>query len=229
MFWIASIDKFLFKDWSNHFCREGHLVVALFFALTLNPLPLMGSDTSESNKKLVIFGDSLTAGYGLRKQDAFGEKLARALREKGHRVNIIVSSVSGDTTTGGKAWLDWVLADKPDAVIIELGANDGLRGINPKVSRKNLDYILKKLKLRKIRVLLTGMLAPPNLGREYGEEFNSIFPDLARKHNFSLYPFFLQGVVSKPEFNLADGIHPNPKGVDIIVKGILPMVMELIR
>jgi acyl-CoA thioesterase-1 len=177
----------------------------------------------------MIFGDSLTAGYGLEKINSFSEKLSIALRSKGRDVEIILSSVSGDTTSGGKARIDWALAEKPDAVLIELGANDGLRGINPKVSKSNLDYIIKQLRKHQVRTLLAGMLAPPNLGREYGDEFNNIYSSLAKKYDILYYPFFLEGVVANPQLNQADGIHPNSIGVDEIVKRMLPMIMKLVR
>ena len=192
-------------------------------------MPVFALDSSRSVAKLLIFGDSLTAGYGLEKKDSFAEKLYKALENKGYRIKIIVSSVSGDTTSGGKARLSWALVDKPDAVILELGANDGLRGINPAVSRRNLEYILQQLKGHNIRILMAGMLAPPNLGLVYGREFNQIFPSLAEKYNILFYPFFLRGVATRPELNLPDGIHPNPKGIDIIVKRMLPMVLKLVR
>jgi acyl-CoA thioesterase-1 len=177
----------------------------------------------------MIFGDSLTAGYGVRKEDSFSEKLSKALKRKGINITIILSSVSGDTTAGGKARIDWALADKPDAILIELGANDGLRGIDPRVSRENLDLILEKLAKYRVRTLLTGMLAPPNLGEEYTKEFNNMYSSLAKKYNLLFYPFFLEGVATNPQLNQTDGIHPNPKGVDEIIKRILPIVMRLVK
>ncbi|MEE2999263.1 MAG: arylesterase [Pseudomonadota bacterium] len=192
-------------------------------------MSLKASELTKSVTKLMIFGDSLTAGYGLTKEDSFSVKLSEALKSKGRNVKIILSSVSGNTTAGGKSRLDWALSDKPDAFLLELGANDGLRGVDPSVSRENLEYILRKLKKNRIRTLMVGMLAPPNLGKEYGNEFNKIFPSLAKKYNVLYYPFFLEGVAANPELNQEDGIHPNPKGVEEIIKRMLPIVLQLVR
>jgi acyl-CoA thioesterase-1 len=191
--------------------------------------PLTAAEGSKHTTKLMIFGDSLSAGYGLQKQNSFGEKLFKALKKGGLNVTIIMSSVSGDTTASGKERLSWALSDKPDALLLELGANDGLRGIEPSVSYQNLNDILRRLKNSGTRVLLAGMLAPPNLGKEYGREFNQIYAKLAEQYNVMFYPFFLEGVATKPYLNQADGIHPNPNGVDEIVKRILPMVTQLIK
>ena len=192
-------------------------------------MSLKASELTKSVTKLMIFGDSLTAGYGLTKEDSFSVKLSEALKSKGRNVKIILSSVSGNTTAGGKSRLDWALSDKPDAFLLELGANDGLRGVDPSVSRENLEYILRKLKKNRIRTLMVGMLAPPNLGKEYSNEFNKIFPSLAKKYNVLYYPFFLEGVAANPELNQEDGIHPNPKGVEEIIKRMLPIVLQLVR
>ena len=177
---------------------------------------------------IVVFGDSLTAGYGLPASDAFPVRLESALRQTGQRVRVINSGVSGDTTAGGRARLDWVLADKPDAAIVELGANDALRGIDPKEASRNLSAILSELKKRNVRVLLAGMQAPPNLGSRYTMAFNTIFPDLAAAYDVMLYPFFLDGVAANPALNQQDGIHPNALGVAVIVDRILPYVNRLI-
>ena len=147
----------------------------------------------------------------------------------GKRVKIISSSVSGDTSSGGSSRILWALSDKPDVVILELGANDGLRGIEPKVTYNNLYSIMERLKNNHIRVLIAGMLAPPNLGKEYGKEFNQIYTRLADEFNSQLYPFFLDGVVNKPHLNQPDGIHPNEAGVEEIIKRMLPMVTDLIK
>ena len=183
---------------------------------------------SANRIKIVVLGDSLTAGYGLNKKEAFPVKLEIALRNKGYFVRVINAGVSGDTTAGGKTRLAWALSDNPQIVVLELGANDGLRGLDPRETRTNLDKILTKLKERGIVVLLAGMLAPPNLGKEYVKEFNQIYPDLAKKHGVSLYGFFLEGVANDPSLNQADGIHPNPSGVNEIVERILPAVSVLI-
>lgn len=201
-------------------------VLAVMLALFL---PIYAPSAQNANPvRILVLGDSLAAGYGLAKPDSFTVKLAGALADKGEHVEIINAGVSGDTTSGGKARLGWALADKPDAVILELGANDGLRGIDPAISRANLDAIINRLKSNKIKVLLTGMMAPPNLGREYGAAFNGIYPALAKKYNLLFYPFFLEGVATNPNLNQEDKIHPNAKGVDEIVRRLLPRVLELI-
>lgn len=178
--------------------------------------------------KIVAFGDSLTAGYGLPAQEAFPARLERALKAKGISVEIENAGVSGDTASGGLGRIDWSIPDGTDAVILELGANDMLRGIDPKVTREALDAILAKLKERKIAVLLCGMRAAPNLGGEYGREFESIFEDLARKYHVIFYPFFLDGVTTQTRFVMRDGLHPNAAGVDAIVAGIMPKMEELV-
>ena len=179
--------------------------------------------------RLLALGDSLTSGWGLAARDAFPAQLERALRAAGRRdVRVIGAGVAGDTSAGGRARLAWSLADRPDAAIVELGANDGLRGIDPAATYDNLDAILTELKRRGIPVLLAGMYAPPNLGREYGEAFNGIYPRLAEKHGVRLYPFFLDGVAVEPRLNQPDGIHPNEDGVAVIVERILPYVMKVL-
>ena len=185
---------------------------------------LGGTHARAGDLVVLAFGDSLTAGYGLPARDAFVARLQAALRQQGH-----AGSVSGDTTSGGRARLDWTLSGKVDLVILELGANDGLRGVDPRVTRANLDAMLAALGKRNIPVLLAGMLAPPNLGPEYGEAFNSIYPDLARKHAVTLYPFFLQGVAAKPALNQNDGLHPNAAGVRVIVAAMTPYVVDLLK
>lgn len=188
-------------------------------------LPARGQ---ESPVKLVILGDSLTSGLGLSANEAFPAKLARALKAKGVAVDIADAGVSGDTASAGLARLDWSVPEGTEAVIVELGANDALRGVDPKVTRSALDKILRRLKERNIDVLLAGMIAPPNLGEEYSRAFNSIFPQLAAAHGALLYPFFLDGVATDAKFNQRDGVHPNVAGVDIIVARILPKVEELV-
>lgn len=179
--------------------------------------------------KLVAFGDSLTAGYQLPPEDAFPVKLEKALQEKGYNITVVNAGVSGDTSTGGLARLDWSVGDDVDGVILELGANDALRGLDPKITRKNLDTMLERLGSRNIPVLVAGMLAPPNMGEQYGEAFNSIYGDLSEKHGVLLYPFFLDGVAATPDLNLGDGMHPTGEGVSIIVEKILPSVEMLIE
>ena len=177
---------------------------------------------------IVALGDSLTAGYGLAANEAFPAQLQRALRAKGVAVNVVNAGVSGDTATGGLARLDWSVPDGTDAVILELGANDALRGFDPAITRKALDTMLHRLQERKIPVLLCGMIAPPNLGAEYGRAFNAIYPDLAGQTGAILYPFFLTGVAADSKLNQSDGLHPTAAGVAVIVARILPEVEELI-
>ena len=178
--------------------------------------------------KILALGDSLTAGYGLPEADAFTTRLQQALKDKGYDVQVINAGVSGDTTAGGRARLDWALGDQPDVAVVELGANDGLRGLDPASTRENLDAILTVMKERGVPTLLAGMYAPRNLGREYGDRFNAIYPELAAKHDVPLYPFFLEGVALDPKLNQEDGMHPNAKGVAIVVAGILPHLTALI-
>jgi acyl-CoA thioesterase-1 len=175
---------------------------------------------------VVAFGDSLTAGYGVADRESFPARLSQALAARGIAARVINAGVSGDTSAGGRARLDWMLADRPDMAIVELGANDGLRGLEPATTYGNLDAILTRLDAAGVAVLLAGMLAPPNLGAEYGDAFNAVYPRLAAKHDVVFYPFFLDGVAARPRLNQADGIHPNAAGVDAIVARILPYVVE---
>ncbi|MCJ8149719.1 arylesterase [Shinella sedimenti] len=190
-------------------------------ALAITALLSVGAARAEP-VKLVGFGDSLMAGYQLPAGDAFPVKLEAALRAKGHEVEIANAGVSGDTTSGGLARLDWSVPDGTQGVILELGANDALRGVAPEETEKNLDTMLTRLKERGISVLLAGMLAPPNMGPEYAERFNAIYGKLAEKHGVPLYPFFLKGVVTKADLQLEDGMHPNALGVDAMVQAMLP-------
>ena len=178
--------------------------------------------------RLVALGDSLTAGYGLPQDAAFPVVLERALRARGHNVEIANAGVSGDTSTGGLDRLDWSVPDGTDGVILELGANDMLRGIDPAVPRDALDRILARLGERGIPVLLTGMYASRNLGPEYVARFEAIFPDLAKKYGVPLYPFFLDGVAGVRELGLPDGLHPTAKGVQVVVERILPTVEHFV-
>ncbi|QKD01045.1 arylesterase [Mesorhizobium loti] len=178
--------------------------------------------------KIVGFGDSLMAGFGLGRGEGFTDKLQAALRAKGHDVTVANAGVSGDTTSGGLARLDWSVPDGTQLVILELGANDMLRGVAPEITRKNLDEMLGRLKQRKIAVLLAGMRAAPNLGADYQTAFDAIFPDLAKKYDVTLYPFFLDGVAGQPGLRLEDGLHPNAHGVDVMVERILPTVEKAI-
>jgi acyl-CoA thioesterase I len=183
---------------------------------------------AEHALNIVAFGDSLTAGYGLAVNEAFPAQLQRALEARGVAATIMNAGVSGDTTAGGLSRLDWSVPDGTDAVILELGANDALRGFDPAVTRKALETMLHRFQERKIPVLLCGMLAPPNLGAEYGRAFNAIYPDLAAETGAILYPFFLTGVAADPKLNQHDGLHPTAAGVAVIVARIMPQVEELI-
>ncbi|MEI2387282.1 arylesterase [Breoghania sp. JC706] len=203
-----------------------------FLAIMISSLLIVGGASAgpaaANGTTIVAFGDSLTAGYGLDPGEGFPDQLQQVLRAKGHDVNVIDAGVSGDTTAGGLARLDWSIGDNADAVILELGANDALRGVAPEETRKNLAAMLEKLKERGLPVLLAGMLAPPNMGPEYGRAFNAIYPDLAKEYGVPLYPFFLDGVAGDPALNLGDGMHPTGAGVAVIVKGILPDVEALL-
>lgn len=183
---------------------------------------------AEAPLRLLAFGDSLVHGYGLPAGETFPDQLQAALRAAGHDVEVLNGGNSGDTSAAGLARLDWALADRPDAVIVELGANDGLRGIDPADMRANIDAILERLGREGLPVLLAGMLAPRNLGPEYTEAFDAVFPELAAAHGVPLYPFFLDGVAMEEALNQDDGIHPNAEGVAVIVERILPQVVELI-
>ncbi|HEY9454583.1 MAG TPA: arylesterase [Bradyrhizobium sp.] len=178
--------------------------------------------------KMVVLGDSLSAGLGLSATAAFPVRLQKALSDKGIKVDMTNAGVSGDTASGGRDRLDWSVPEGTEAVILELGANDALRGIDPGVTRAALTEILTRLKARKIAVLLCGMLAPPNYGTEYATRFNAIYPELSKSFGVPLYPFFLEGVAADAKLNQADGIHPTADGVDVIVKNILPMVEALV-
>ena len=177
---------------------------------------------------IVALGDSLTAGFGLAAADAFPAKLQKALAGKGIAATIVNAGVSGDTASGGLARLAWSVADDAEGVIVELGANDALRGVDPAVPRAALDAILRRLKERGIPVLLCGMLSPPNLGADYARAFNAIYPDLVRTYDPVFYPFFLDGILANRRFIQGDGLHPTAAGVDAIVANVLPKVEELI-
>ena len=184
---------------------------------------------AEQPPVLLVLGDSLVAGHGLPQGKAFPDVLGQMLEQVGVDVRIINSGVSGDTTAGGLARLDWSLADNPNAVIIVLGGNDLLRGLDPAASYSNLDKIIDRLKASNVSVLLAGMQAPRNLGADYADEFDVIYKNLAQRHNVLLYPFFLDGVALQPTMNQPDGMHPNKHGVKRIAARILPIVRSLLR
>lgn len=177
-----------------------------------------------SNINVVGFGDSLMAGYQLGPGESFPERLEAALRERGHDVSVANAGVSGDTTSGGLSRLDWSVPEGTDLVILELGANDMLRGIAPDLTERNLDSMIARLKERGIAVVLMGMVAAPNLGTDFAETFNAIYPRLAEKHGVPLYPFFLEGVAADRALLLDDGMHPNAKGVERMVDAALPVI-----
>ncbi|MEH6661916.1 MAG: arylesterase [Parasphingorhabdus sp.] len=190
------------------------------------------AEAKEAEILIVAFGDSLYAGYGLDQKEGFAPELQAALIAAGQDVRVHNAGVSGDTTAAGLRRMDFVLdslSRKPDLVILGLGGNDLLRGLKPADSRANMDAMVKKLQDRGIQVMLTGMLAPPNLGAKFSDEFNIIYPALAKKYDVALYPFFMDGVVGRPELFLPDGLHPTAEGIDIIVGKIAPQVAELLE
>ncbi len=197
-------------------------VAVLFFVLAIVPL-------RAETIKLLALGDSLTAGLGLDLSEAFPAQLENALRANGHDVVVINAGVSGDTALQGAERLDWVLTDDVDAVLVELGANDALRGLPVNQAEAALDQIISKLVAKKLPTLLLGMKAPPNLGPEYGQEFDGAYSRLAQKHGVALYGFFLEGVAANPALNQADGIHPTAEGVTVIVGKLLPDVEKLLK
>ncbi len=208
--------------------RRGLLLKALTLTIaiaaaaiqTIGAIPA----ASASPCRIAVLGDSLTASYGIPIDQGFPAQLERALRDQGHDCDVLDAGVSGDTTAGGLARLDWMLADQPSHVIVELGANDGLRALPTDQMQDNLDRIISRLKGRDLPVLLAGMLPPPNLGKDYGNAFAHVFEDLAQTHDIPLYPFFLDGVAGVPALNQPDQLHPSPEGVAVIVERITPLV-----
>ncbi len=195
-------------------------------ALSQEPTGLDDSPPAEqpSQVRIVGFGDSLMAGYLLPPGAGFPQQLEKALDDKGYEVSVDNAGVSGDTTTGGLSRIDWSVPDGTNLVILELGANDALRGIAPDITEKNLDDMLARLKQRNIPVILAGMLAPPNMGKDYAAKFNPIYPKLAQKYGVPLYPFFLDGVATHKDLLLKDGMHPNEKGVATMVEKFAPLI-----
>ena len=201
-------------------------VVAAGMLLAASGLP--ASQAAAATPVIVAFGDSLTAGLGLPEKDSFPAQLERALKARGQQVKVINAGVSGDTASAGLARLDWAMPDDASAVIIELGANDALQGLDPAATKATLEKIITELKARGLPILLAGMEAPPNLGKEYVEQFRALYADLAQRYDLILYPFFLDGVALDDKYTLGDGMHPNAEGVARIVDGILPKVEELL-
>jgi len=201
-------------------------LVVLALQLSLPAMKAQAQD--EPPIRIVAFGDSLTAGYELPPSAAFPVRLEKALKKRGHKLSVANAGVSGDTTAGGLTRFDWAITEDTEAVILELGANDGLRGVPPENARANLDAIISRLKDRGIAVLVAGIPAPTNWGKAYKDAFDPMFRELANEHDTLFYPFFLEGVARNPDLNLPDGLHPNAKGVDVVVERILPVVEELV-
>jgi acyl-CoA thioesterase-1 len=203
--------------WAAAFC--GVLLLAAVFGSAV---------AADRTPEILAFGDSITAGFGLPAEEAFPARLEARLRDQGIAAHVVNAGVAGDTTAGGRARLDWALADKPDVVILELGANDALRGIDPPTVRANLEAMISRIQASGAKLLLTGMLAPPNWGEEYQREFDRIYPELAQAHGVALYPFLLDGVAMDARLNQPDGLHPNERGVAVLVDHIAPLVARLI-
>lgn len=193
--------------------------------IILTAMPAFANSTATESVTVLVLGDSLTAGYGLDQGKDFPAQLEKSLQSAGHSVKVINAGVSGDTSAGGLARLDWALADQPEIVVIELGANDALRGLDPEQTQSNLESIITRIKDAGCRVVLAGMQAPRNFGPDYYKKFDRIYPDLAKRHDLLFYPFFLDGVATEPDLNQDDGIHPNSAGVRLIVDGMQPLII----
>lgn len=203
---------------------------ALLHVIVIVSAVLTGFSVAQARTlQIVGFGDSLMAGYQLPQNESYTAQLEKALKAKGIDVAVTNAGVSGDTTSAGLARLDWSIPDGTDGVILELGANDALRGVSPDQTEKNLDAMLARLQERKIPVVLAGMLAPPNLGSDYQERFNGMYKRLAQKYSVPLYPFFLEGVVTQSSLQLEDGMHPNAKGISVMVERSLPTIESFLK
>lgn len=215
-----------YAAWARQFNRFLRCAIVVCTAT----LALSGHAAQAEALRVLVLGDSLTAGYGLAsKAMAFPARLESRLEQRGYNVNVINGGVSGDTTAGGRARLAWAMGDEPpDVAVVALGANDGLRGLDPGQMRRNLDAIISTLKEKDVKVLLAGMRAPPNFGKAYVQEFDAVFPALAEKHDVAFMPFLLEGVAARPEMNQDDGIHPNEKGVAVMVDRMTPYVVRLL-
>jgi len=209
-------------------CRKNCHKLLIFCVFILGS-SLIAVTSHARELKLLAFGDSLIAGYGLPKKDGFSDQLEATLNHAGIRLKVINAGVSGDTSAGGLSRIDWALGANPDAILLELGANDSLRGIDPAITKMNLQKILNKLQKIGAPILFAGMIAPPNMGKEYGLEFEKVYLELAEANEVIFYRFFLEGVAGVPELNQEDGIHPNKEGVLKIVKKIVPFVIELLK
>jgi acyl-CoA thioesterase-1 len=203
-------------------------VVAVAAGVWLGASGLHANEAASREPVIVAFGDSLTAGLGLAESEAFPAQLEQALRARGQDVKIVNAGVSGDTAAAGLARLNWALPDDASAVIIELGANDALQGLDPQATKAVLEKIITEVKARGLLILLAGMEAPPNMGKEYATAFRALYADLAQRYDLVFYPFFLDGVTLDDRLTLDDGMHPNARGVARIVQGILPKVEELL-
>jgi acyl-CoA thioesterase I len=214
------------------YCRRrvhfGRAIVLLCGLLAIPVGVLPSASAAARTLQIVALGDSLTAGLGLPPGQSFPDVLQRSLKAKGYDVEIANAGVSGDTVADGLARLDWATPEGVDAAIVELGANDMLRGLDPAATKKSLSEILSRLQARHIPVLIAGMRAAPNLGPDYQKRFDAIYPDLAQQYGAALYPFFLDGVAADPKLNQKDGMHPTKEGVEVIVAGIMPAVEALI-
>jgi acyl-CoA thioesterase-1 len=209
--------------------KQGALATAVVAAgMLLAASGLQANRAAAATPVIVAFGDSLTAGLGLPEKDSFPAQLERALKARGQQVKVVNAGVSGDTAAAGLARLDWAMPDDASAVIVELGANDALQGLDPAATKATLEKIITELRARGLPILLAGMEAPPNLGKEYVEQFRALYADLAQRYDLILYPFFLDGVALDDQYTLGDGMHPNAEGVARIVDGILPKVEELL-
>jgi acyl-CoA thioesterase-1 len=208
--------------------RFAALVNSLLLALLIGvgPVHIQRANAQSAPVKLTVLGDSLAAGYGISPDQAFPARLQAALKAHGRTVTVLNQGVSGDTTAGGLDRLDWMLADKPDIVLVELGGNDALRGIDPNTTEKNLAAIVEKLQAAHVTVWLAGMMAPRNLGSDYVTAFDGLYKRIADKYKVPLYPFILDGVAQDPALNQADGLHPNPRGAEIVADKLLPFVTK---
>jgi acyl-CoA thioesterase I len=209
--------------------KRGALATAVVAAgMLLAASGLQANRAAAATPVIVAFGDSLTAGLGLPEKDSFPAQLERALKVRGQQVKVVNAGVSGDTAAAGLARLDWAMPDDASAVIVELGANDALQGLDPAATKATLEKIITELKARGLPVLLAGMEAPRNMGKDYVDQFRALYADLAQRYDLILYPFFLDGVALDDNYTLGDGLHPNAEGVARIVDGILPKVEELL-
>ena len=217
-----------FKPRDKFFGLFGALTKMSSLVVLVPLLAVLALPAAAEPFRIVGFGDSLMAGYQLAPDEGFPEKLEAALRARGHDVTVANAGVSGDTTSGGLSRLDWSVPEETDLVILELGANDMLRGLDPATTKANLDAMIERLKERDIDILLAGMLAAPNLGRNYRQAFDAIYPSLAEEHDVPFVPFFLDGVAANSALLLEDGMHPNAAGVEVMVEAMLPAVEALL-